>query len=191
MSDDNATTATDDAPTTPPEGAAPVEDGGDPTGFDALPEETKKEIKRLRAENGRFRSRNKELEPLAEAAAAAEEANKSEAEKAATRAAAAEERAAAAERKLLAREVADAKSLTAEQAAFLTGTTVEELEASADALIAAFGAGQSDESDEAEQPGSTTPRPALKPTSTAKPPVTEKKTWQQVVDEVRAGQRRI
>ena len=61
-----------------------------------------------------------------------EEANKSEAEKTAERLAAAEKRAAELEAKALKAEVAAAKGVPA---ALLTGSTQEELEAAADALI--------------------------------------------------------
>jgi len=62
-----------------------------------------------------------------------EEANKTEAEKTAERLAAAERRAAELEAKALRAEVAAAKGVPA---ALLTGSTQEELEAAADALIA-------------------------------------------------------
>jgi ATPase subunit of ABC transporter with duplicated ATPase domains len=74
-----------------------------------------------------------ELKKAAERLAQIEEANKSEAEKAAARAEAAEKRAAELEAKALRAEVAAAKGVPV---ALLTGSTQEELEAAADALIA-------------------------------------------------------
>jgi hypothetical protein len=74
-----------------------------------------------------------DLKKAADRLAQIEEANKSEAEKAAARADAAEKRAAELEVKALRAEVAAAKGVPV---ALLTGSTQEELEAAADALIA-------------------------------------------------------
>ena len=74
-----------------------------------------------------------ELRAKAAKLAEIEEANKTEAEKTAERLAAAERRAAELEAKALRAEVAAAKGVPA---ALLTGSTQEELEAAADALIA-------------------------------------------------------
>ena len=74
-----------------------------------------------------------ELKKAADRLKALEEANKTEAEKTAERLAAAEKRAAELESKALRAEVAAAKGVPA---ALLTGSTQEELEAAADALIA-------------------------------------------------------
>jgi hypothetical protein len=74
-----------------------------------------------------------ELKKAADRLAQLEEANKSEAEKTAERLAAAEKRAAELEAKALRSEVAAAKGVPS---ALLTGSTQEELEAAADALIA-------------------------------------------------------
>ena len=73
-----------------------------------------------------------DLEAKAARLAEIEEANKTEAEKAAEKLAAAEKRAAELEAKATRAEVAAAKGVPA---ALLTGSTQEELEASADALI--------------------------------------------------------
>ena len=73
-----------------------------------------------------------ELKAKADKLAEIEEANKSEAERTAERLAAAEKRAAELEAKALRAEVAAAKGVPA---GLLTGSTQEELEASADALI--------------------------------------------------------
>ena len=74
-----------------------------------------------------------ELKKAADRLAEIESANKTEAEKAAARADAAEKRAAELEAKALRAEVAAAKGVPS---ALLTGSTQEELEAAADALIA-------------------------------------------------------
>lgn len=74
-----------------------------------------------------------ELKKAAEKLSQLEEANKTEAEKAAARAEAAEKRAAELEAKALRAEVAASKGVPV---SLLTGSTQEELEAAADALIA-------------------------------------------------------
>lgn len=74
-----------------------------------------------------------ELKKAADRLAQLEEANKTEAQKTADRLAAAEKRATELEAKALRAEVAASKGVPA---ALLTGSTAEELEAAADALIA-------------------------------------------------------
>jgi trimethylamine:corrinoid methyltransferase-like protein len=74
-----------------------------------------------------------DLKARADKLAQIEEANKTEAEKSAARAEAAERRAAELEAKALRSDVAAAKGVPA---ALLTGSTQEELEAAADALLA-------------------------------------------------------
>ena len=87
---------------------------------------------RLDRERKRFADYD-ELKQAADRLAQIEEASKTEAEKTAERLAAAEKRAAELEAKALRAEVAAAKGVPA---ALLTGSTAEELEAAADALIA-------------------------------------------------------
>lgn len=87
---------------------------------------------RLDRERKRFADYD-ELKKAADRLSEIESANKTEAEKAAARADAAEKRAAELEAKALRAEVAAAKGVPT---ALLTGSTVEELEAAADALIA-------------------------------------------------------
>ncbi|RJU01982.1 hypothetical protein D6T65_05010 [Arthrobacter frigidicola] len=86
---------------------------------------------RLDRERKRFADYD-DLKARAAKLAKIEEANKSEAEKAEARAAAAEKRATELEVKALRAEVANAKGVPA---ALLSGSTQEELEAAADALI--------------------------------------------------------
>jgi len=78
----------------------------------------------------------RELKPLAAKARELEEASKSELDKAAERATAAEARAANAEAQLVRKDIAASKGLKPEAAEFLTGTTPEEIEASAEKLLA-------------------------------------------------------
>ena len=87
---------------------------------------------RVARERNRFADYD-ELKAKADKLAGIEEAQKTEAEKTAERLAAAEQRAAELEAKALRAEVAAAKGVPV---ALLAGTTPEELEASADALIA-------------------------------------------------------
>lgn len=86
---------------------------------------------RLDRERKRFADYD-ELKSKADKLSKIEEANKSEAEKAQARAEAAEKRAAELEVKALRAEVANAKGVPA---SLLSGSTQEELEAAADALI--------------------------------------------------------
>lgn len=78
----------------------------------------------------------RELKPLAAKARELEEASKSELDKAAERATAAEARASNAEAQLVRKDIAASKGLKPEAAEFLTGTTPEEIEASAEKLLA-------------------------------------------------------
>ena len=116
-------------------------DAGEPTATDAAESfkapATQEELdriiqSRLDRERKRFGDYD-ELKAKAEKLTKIEEANKTEAEKAQARAEAAEKRAAELEAKALRAEVAAAKGVPV---ALLTGSTQEELEAAADALIA-------------------------------------------------------
>lgn len=89
-------------------------------------------------EKGKFQTKYSDYDNLKAAAAELEqikEANASELEKAQGKATKAEERAQQAEAKLLRFEVAKDKEVPAEAIDFLTGSTKEELEASADKLL--------------------------------------------------------
>ena len=115
--------------------------GGDATGDETPPtgdRDFEAEIKKLRAENAKHRTRNKELSAAAERLAELEDANKSKEDKLAEQATAAQQRAEAAEAKLIRLEVAADKGLSRKLAARLQGTTREELEADADDLLADF-----------------------------------------------------
>ena len=93
-------------------------------------------VAKLRAESAKYRTEAKANAKAAEKLAAIEEASKSELDKAAERANAAEARAAAAEAQLIRKDIAASKGLKPEAAEFLTGATPEEIEASADKLLA-------------------------------------------------------
>lgn len=116
----------------------------------ADPEAARAEITRLRQENAGWRTKVRDLEPLAAKATAADEAQKTETQKLTEQLAAAQraaETAQASERRF---RVAAAKGLPPELAARLQGTTEDELNADADALAALVNTG-------VQQPG----RPAV------------------------------
>ena len=114
------------ATTTPPVDAQQPQDG-EPKTFDA------DYVSKLRAENAKYRTAAKANEDAAKRLAEYEEAQKSEAQKLADRLAAAEAKALAAELKALRADVAQAKGVPA---GLLSGATEDELNASADALLA-------------------------------------------------------
>lgn len=93
-------------------------------------------VAKLRAESAKYRTEAKANAKAAEKLAAIEEASKSELDKAAERASAAEARAANAEAQLVRKDIAASKGLKPEAAEFLTGSTPEEIEASAEKLLA-------------------------------------------------------
>lgn len=82
-----------------------------------------------------------DLKPLADKAKQLEESGKSAEQKFEDRVAAIEKRAQEAETRAARLEIANAKGLSATQAKYLTGSTKEELEASADAILEDFGGG--------------------------------------------------
>jgi hypothetical protein len=96
------------------------------------------------AELERLRAAEAELNTRKAADMTESERLKSEAEAARAEAEAAKAQAATVTAELLRTTVAADKKLTVDQAAYLQGSTKEELEASADRLIAAFGATQQD-----------------------------------------------
>lgn len=113
----------------------PTEQGQEAAKFEAITsqEDFDKAIQaRIARERNKFADYD-EVKARADKLAEIEEANKTEAEKVAERLAAAEKRAAELEAKATRAEVAAAKGVPVE---LLTGSTTEELEASADALIA-------------------------------------------------------
>lgn len=115
------------------EGQAPP--GGQQTGGDGQqdpwtdPAAARAEIERLRRESAGYRTEVRNLEPLAQAAREAEEANKTELERATGRATELETKVAETTLRADRLEVAMANGLTLDQAGRLRGTTKEEIEA--------------------------------------------------------------
>lgn len=105
---------------------------------DDLPEWARKALTKANKETANYRTKLREVEPLAKRAQELEEASKTEAERLNDRLTAAEQRAQEAELRALRLEVASAKGLTPTQAKRLVGATKEELEADADDLLASF-----------------------------------------------------
>lgn len=125
-------------PSTDPEGQEPEGDEQEDTDgaeTEGLDDSAKSKIQKVNKEAQALRKRAKAAEDrLAEIDAA----NKTDAEKAADRLADAEKKATEAQARADRLEVAAAKGLTPSQAKRLQGSTVEELEADADELLADF-----------------------------------------------------
>lgn len=102
---------------------------------DDLPPWAQKLVRRTRDEAKRYRTQVRELEPLAQQARDAAEADKTELQRALEAQAAAEAARDDATAQLARTQVALSKGLTAAQAKRLQGSTVEELEADADELL--------------------------------------------------------
>lgn len=117
-----------------PETPAQAPEGAD----NPKPETPAKPEPDWKAEARKWEQRAKENTAAAKRLQEIEDQNKTEAERNAERLSAAEKRAQEAEAKVLKRDVADAKGLTPAQAKYLTGTTQEELEASADQILEDF-----------------------------------------------------
>lgn len=141
----------------PPEGDAnnDTDDDKKPTALPDDPAALRAEVEKLRKEAARYRTKAKELEPLAVKARELEDAGKSETEKLTTRLTETEQRAIAAEARALRLEVGADRGLSPAQARRLVGNTREELEADADELLAAFKAptGNNDRPTERLRPG--------------------------------------
>lgn len=133
--------------------AEPAPEADEPQTFDA------DYVAKLRKEAASYRSKVKELQPLAEKARELEESQKSEVEKAAQRAAEAEARAAAYERQITRDRIARDKGL-AEFAEFLTGDTEEDIAAAAERLAALIPPRPPGRPVEALQSGNTPPAAA-------------------------------
>lgn len=150
---------------------APLE--GKPEPKNPLPDDPavlRAELEKVRKEAANYRTKAKELEPLAQRLKEFEDRDKSEGEKFTERLSAAEKRAEAAEQKALRLEVAASKGLSPTQAKRLVGATREELEADADEIIEAFPARSA-----ASPPPSTKPSPSARggtdPTEAPEPDV--------------------
>lgn len=152
MSDENTAPDPDAADAAPPEGNA-----------DDLPQWARDAIAKANKEAAAYRTKVRDLEPLAKKARDLEDASKSELDKATERLTAAEKRAAEAELRAMRLEVAASKGLTPAQARRLVGSTLEELEADADELLATFGGKPADED---RPPTPRRPAANLKPGAT-------------------------
>jgi|JI9StandDraft_1071089.scaffolds.fasta_scaffold45242_2 hypothetical protein len=118
-----------------------------------LPQWARDQITRANKEAARYRTKARELEPLAQKAKDLEAAGQSETEKLTGKLTEAEQRAATAEARAMRLEVAHDKGLTSAQANRLVGTTKEELEADADELLAQFSPKETqDDDDERRRP---------------------------------------
>lgn len=104
-----------------------------------LGENGKKVLDIERTKRRELEARLKELEPLAQAAKDAEEANKSELQKATERLAKESDARKLAEQALMVQTVGVEKGLSAQLIKFLTGSTKAEVEANADELLKAMG----------------------------------------------------
>jgi hypothetical protein len=132
---------TTDAPETQDDTDAP-----DPkNNADELPQWARDQLAQARKDAAKYRTKAKELEPLAAKAKELEDAGKSESEKLTGRLTEAEKRAQAAEERALRLQVAHDKGLTPAQAKRLVGATQEELEADADELLAEFSPKESED----------------------------------------------
>lgn len=146
----------------PPEGdGKPAGEGAGENNIDDLPEWARAAITKANKEAAGFRTKVRELEPLAKKAQELEDAGKSDADKLNARAADAEKRAQEAELRVLRLEVAADKGLSPAQARRLVGGTKEELEEDADDLLATFGGSKSDDAD-GTKPPSRRPKERLK-----------------------------
>lgn len=127
----------------------------DPTASGGLPDDPavlQRMIADLRKENAGHRTKNKELEPLADEARKLREAAKSDTERLTEQVTSAASRADAAEAKLLRYEVAASAGIPLDQAHRLVGATREELEADAKTFASMLGSGTSTPSAPAGRP---------------------------------------
>lgn len=113
------------------EGLEPQTEPGQPTDPWAAPEAARSEIEKLRRENATWRTKVRDLEPLAKRAQEQDEATKSEVQRALDRAAQAEQAAQAAQLDAARLRAATVHGLTEAQAKRLVGSTPEELDADA------------------------------------------------------------
>lgn len=106
---------------------------------DELPEWARKALSKANSEAASYRTKLREVEPLAAKARELEESQKTEQQKLAEALEAAKTDGKNASDELLRLRVAMRKGLTESQAKRLVGSTLEELEADADELLASFG----------------------------------------------------
>lgn len=124
----------DNTPADPQEG----DDGQQDSGGDLSPEALRKALEKARKEAASYRTKVRDLEPLAKKAQELEDAGRSELEKLTARAEQAERERVAEASRALRLEVAFEKGLTPAQAKRLVGDSREELEADADEILRDF-----------------------------------------------------
>lgn len=126
-------------PADPPAPQDPPQDPPQEGNVEELPQWAREALTKANKEAASYRTKVRELEPLASKAREAEEATKSEIQKANEQLAEAQRKAQEAELRAMRLEVATEKGLTKSQAKRLVGSTREELEVDADELLADFG----------------------------------------------------
>lgn len=132
---------TNPAPTsedTAPQDAPAAPDGDDKAQDDLSPEALRKALEKARKEAAGYRTKVRELEPLASKAKELEDAGRTELEKLTARAETAERERGELQGRALRLEVAFEKGLTPAQAKRLVGGSREELEADADEILRDF-----------------------------------------------------
>jgi hypothetical protein len=140
-----------DTDTDAPEMDAPADEAAQPAPSDNADFKSEESKQRVLADLKREREQRQQLEARLKEI---EDAKKSDSEKLADRLTETEQRALKAEQELMRLQVASAKGLTAAQAKRLVGDTIEELEADADEILAAFAPPDTD----------STPAPKRRPT---------------------------
>ena len=128
--------------------------------LDELPDWARKQIEKANREAAGYRTKLREVEPLAAKARELEESQKTEAQRLTERAEQAERRLPELELSAIRYEIALDKGLTKSQAKRLVGSNREELEADAEELLADLGGGAT----RVDPP--RTPREALRPGAT-------------------------
>lgn len=108
--------------------------------IDELPEWARKSIEKANREAAGYRTKLREVEPLAQRARELEESQKTEAQRIAEAQQQAEQRATQAEREALRYRVAVAKGIPADLVDFLSGDTEEDVAAKADVLLSRLNA---------------------------------------------------
>lgn len=126
------------APADVPQDAPEAPDGDDKAQDELSPEALRKALEKARKEAAGYRTKVRELEPLAQKAQQLEEAGKSELEKLTARAETAERERGELTARALRLEVAFEKGLTPQQAKRLVGANRDELEADADEILRDF-----------------------------------------------------
>lgn len=133
--------------------------------IDELPEWARKALEKANREAAGYRTKLREVEPLAAKARELEESQKTEAQRLAEARQEAEQRAAQAERDALRYRVAVAKGIPADLVDFLSGDTEEDVAAKADVLLSRLGT-----TPETSRSPRETLRPGAVPSDAAEPP---------------------